>query len=100
MRHVARHEGTGAGPADGDLVADLKGNSPASTQATSSLSRCRWKRLAVPAGRVSSNIMMLSLVSRPRSFKAKERPGVGESKCFPPPAGTTKPFGAVMCCPP
>src|SRR5438094_1500205 len=74
----------------------LNVNSPASTQATSSLSRCRWKRLAVPAGKVSSNIMMLSLVSRPRSFKAKERAGVGESKCFPPPAGTTKPFVAVM----
>jgi hypothetical protein len=25
VRDVARHEGTGAGPADGDLVADLKG---------------------------------------------------------------------------
>ena len=23
---------------------------------------------------------------------AKERPGVGKSKCLPPPAGTTKPF--------
>src|SRR5438034_9908494 len=74
----------------------LKVNSPASTQATSSLSRCRWKRLAAPPGRVSSNIMMLSSVSRPRSFNAKERSGVGESKCFPPPAGTTKPFVAVM----
>jgi hypothetical protein len=43
------------------------------TQATSSLSRCRWKRLLVPAGTVSSNSMMLSLVSCPRSFKAAER---------------------------
>ena len=50
----------------------------------------------MPAGRVSSNIMMLSPVSRPSSFIAKERPGVGELKCFPPPAGTTKPFAAVM----
>ena len=31
----------------------------------------------MPGGRVSSNIMMLSPVSCPRSFKAKERPGVG-----------------------
>jgi hypothetical protein len=56
----------------------------------------QMKRLAVPAGRVSSNSMMLSLVSPPRSFMANERPGVGEAKCFPPPAGTTKPFAAVM----
>ncbi len=27
---------------------------------------------------------------------ANERPGVGEAKCLPPPAGTTKPFVAVM----
>ena len=27
---------------------------------------------------------------------ANERPGVGEAKCFPPPAGTTKPFAAIM----
>src|SRR5260370_30002083 len=36
--------------------------------------------------------MMLSVVARQRSLKAKERAGVGEWKCFPPPAGTTKPF--------
>jgi hypothetical protein len=66
----------GAGPADGKL-ADLKGDLAASAQATSSLSRCRWKRLLVPAGRVSSNIMMLSPVWRPRSVNAREWPGVG-----------------------
>jgi hypothetical protein len=35
-------------------------------------------RERLPAGKVSSNIMMLSLVSRPSSFTAKERPGVGD----------------------
>ena len=40
--------------------------------------------------------MMLSLVSWPRSFKAAKRPGVVLSRCFPPSAGTTKPFVAVM----
>src|SRR5712691_2557470 len=55
MRDVAREERAGAGPADGNIVA-----SPASTQATSSLSWCRWKRLLVPARTVSWNSMMLS----------------------------------------
>jgi len=63
----------------------LKVISPASTQATSSLSRCRWKRLAVPAGKVSSNIMMLWLVLMAEEFKSKKRPGDGESRRFPPP---------------
>src|SRR2546425_5348988 len=76
--------------------AGLKVISPASTQATSSLSRCRWKRLLVPTDTVSSNSMMLSLASWPRSFKAAKRPGVVMSRCFPPPAGTTKPFVSVM----
>jgi hypothetical protein len=40
--------------------------------------------------------MMLSLVSRPSSFMAKERPGAGESKCLPPPADMTKPAAALM----
>jgi hypothetical protein len=96
MRDIARNERASAGLADGNLVADPKVNSPASTQATSSLSRCRWWRLAVPAGRVSSNIMILPPVSRPSSFSAKERPGVGEPKHFAPPAGTTKPVVALM----
>src|SRR5271157_1365684 len=43
--------------------------------------------------------MMLSLVSRPSSFKTKERPGVGESKRLPPPAGKTKPSAALMSMP-
>jgi hypothetical protein len=41
MPDVAREERAGAGPADGNIVADLKGDLAASTQATSSLSRCR-----------------------------------------------------------
>src|SRR6516225_11108594 len=40
--------------------------------------------------------MMLSPVSRPKSFKSKKRPGVGEAWCLPPPAGTTKPLAAVI----
>src|SRR4029077_365977 len=40
--------------------------------------------------------MILSLVSWPRSFKANKRPGVGDEKCFPPPAGMTRPLVAVM----
>src|SRR3989441_3031976 len=74
----------------------LKVISPSITHATSSLSRWRWKRLLVPAGKVSSNIMMLSLVSWPRSFNAAKRPGAPMSRCAPPPAGTTKPFVAFM----
>src|SRR5262244_3673103 len=74
--------------------------SPASTQATSSLSRCRWKRLLVPAGTVSSNSMTLSFVSRPRSFRAAKRPGAPMSRCVPPPAGTTMPLLAFMEVPP
>ena len=50
----------------------------------------------MPGGRVSSNRMILSPVSRPKSFKSKKRPGVGEAWCLPPPAGTTKPLAAVM----
>ena len=64
-------------------------------QATSSLSWCRWRGLVVPAGKVSSNIMILSPVSLPSSFSAKERPGVGEVICFPPPAGYDEAFGDV-----
>src|SRR3984957_17409909 len=78
----------------------IKVNSPSSTQATSSLSWCRCRVLAVPAGNVSSNIMMLSFVSRPSSFKVKERPGDGESKCLPPPAGKTKPSVVLNSVPP
>src|SRR5262249_21524608 len=74
----------------------LKVISPASTQATSSLSRWRCKRLLVPAGTVSSNSMMLPLVSWPTSFKAAKRPGAAMSRCFPPPAGTTRPRSAFM----
>ena len=95
MRHVAREEAQVPGPPTVTSSPILKAISPASTQATSSLSRCRWKRLAVPGGSVSSNIMMLSPVSRPRSFKAAKRPGADMSRCVPPPAGTTKPL-AVM----
>src|SRR5919106_2698611 len=74
----------------------LKVISPASTQATSSLSRCKWERLLVPTGTVSSNSMMLSFVSWPRSFRAAKRPGAVMSRCFPQPAGTTRPFVASM----
>src|SRR5712691_3701482 len=74
----------------------LKVISPASTQATSSLSRCRWNRLLVPTGTVSSNSMMLSLVSWPTSFRAAKRPGAPMSRCFPPPSGTTKPLDEAV----
>src|SRR5215475_3501617 len=77
----------------------LKVISPASTQATSSLSRWRWKRLLVPAGTVSSNSMMLPLVSWPRSFSAANRPGAAMSRCCPPSVGTTRPFVAFMLMP-
>ena len=51
----------------------------------------------VPAGRVSSNIMMLfSPVSRPRSFNAKERPGVGEVEMLSAARGYDKAFVAFM----
>src|SRR5579872_5215106 len=40
--------------------------------------------------------MMLPSVSCPTSFMAKDRPGVGEAKCLPPPGGTTNPFAAAM----
>ena len=49
MWEIARHERAGAGPAYDHLIPIFKVISPASTQATSSLSRCRWKRLVVPA---------------------------------------------------
>ena len=94
MRDVAREERAGAGPPTVTSSPILKVISPVSTQATSSLSRCRWKRLLAPTGTVPSNSMMLSLVSWPRSFKAAKRPGAVMSRCFPPPAGTTKPFVA------
>src|SRR5207245_2510617 len=89
--------GVGGGAATGPVPPPvtprplLKVISPASTQATSSLSRCRWNMLLVPTGTVSSNSMMLSLVSCPTSFRAAKRPGAPMSRCFPPPAGTTKP---------
>src|SRR5262245_52636446 len=74
----------------------LKVISPASTQATSSLSWWRWNRLLVPAGTVSSNSMMLSFVSWPRSFKAAKRPGGPMSRCCPAPAGMTRPLAMFM----
>src|SRR5262245_26162728 len=77
----------------------LKVISPASTQATSSLSRCRWNMLLVPTGTVSSNSMMLSLVSWPTSFRAAKRPGAPMSRCFPPSAGITKPLVASIVMP-
>src|SRR5215813_8670533 len=40
--------------------------------------------------------MMLSFVSWPRSFNAAKRPGADMSRCFPPPAGTTRPLVAFM----
>src|SRR5206468_228829 len=61
-----------------------------------SLSRCRWNRLLVPTGTVSSNSMMLSLVSWPTSFRAAKRPGAPMSRCFPPPVGTTRPVFASI----
>src|SRR5262245_35291709 len=70
--------------------------SPASTNATSSLSRWRWKRLLVPAGTVSSNSMRLSPVSRPRSFNAAKRPGAFMSRYVPPSAGTTRPLDGLI----
>src|SRR5882672_11475753 len=78
----------------------MKVISPSSTQATSSLSRCRCKRLLVPAGTVSSNIMMLSLVWRPTSFTSAKRPGAPMSKRVPPPAGTTNPSLVITSSPP
>ena len=99
MRDVARHERARAGPAGGDFVADLEGELAGKHPGDLVAVAVQVIRLVVPAGRVSSNIMMLSPVSRPRSFNAKERPGVGELKCFPPPAGTTKPFAGVMSLP-
>jgi hypothetical protein len=47
----------------------LKLNSPSKTQATSSLFRCRWNQLLVPAGTACSNIMMLPLVWSVSSFR-------------------------------
>src|SRR6266446_761820 len=72
----------------------LKVISPLSTQATSSLSRCRWNVVSVPEGAVSSNSMMLSAVSLPTSLSAAERPGAMLS-IDPPPGGTTKPFPLI-----
>src|SRR5262249_6231089 len=65
----------------------MKVISPASTQATSSLSRWRWKRLLVPAGRVSSQSMRPPLVPRPRRFKAAKPPGAPLSRCVAPASG-------------
>jgi hypothetical protein len=53
------------------------------------------ERLVVPTGRVSCNIMMLSPVSRPRSFNAKDRPGVVNRNAATA-GGYTKPFATVM----
>jgi hypothetical protein len=69
--------------------------SPSSTQATSSLSWCRWNVVSVPTGAVSSNSMMLSAVSPPSSFSAEERPGAPICRSLPPPGGTTKPFASM-----
>src|ERR1044072_4026798 len=68
----------------------LKVISPSSTQATSSLWWCRWNVLLVPRGRDSSSSMMLSLVCSRRSLRSAKRTGADMSRCFPPPAGTTK----------
>src|SRR5215472_7092265 len=72
----------------------LKVISPLNTQATSSLSRCRWNVVSVPAGAVSSKSMMLSAVSPPTSLSAAERPGA-MLNIDPPPGGTTKPFVSI-----
>src|SRR5580704_3200840 len=72
----------------------LKVISPVNTQATSSLSRCRWKFVSAPKGAVSSNSMMLPEVSPLTSFSAAERPRA-MSNTGPPPGGTIKPFPLI-----
>src|SRR5882757_2387503 len=70
----------------------LNVNSPSSTQATSSLSRCRWSQLFLePAGTVCSNRVTLWPVSRPNSFIDMTWPD-DSLRCCPPPAGTMTPF--------
>jgi hypothetical protein len=49
-----------------------------------------------PILKVISPASTQALVSWPTSFKAAKRPGVAMSRCWPPPAGTTKPFVAVI----
>src|SRR5262245_57364445 len=74
----------------------LNVNSPSSTQAISSLSRCRWSQLFLaPAGTVCSNRVTLSPVSRPNSFMDMTWPDAS-SRCLPPPGGTNTPLFMVM----
>jgi hypothetical protein len=96
MRDVARHECTGAGPPGGGFVADLEGEFTGQHPGDFVAVVVQMIEARRSGGQVSSNIMMLSSVSRPRSFNAKGRPGVGGSKCVPPPAGRTKPFAALI----
>src|SRR4029077_10073460 len=72
----------------------LKVISPVSTQATSSLSRCRWNVVSVAEGAASSNSMTMSAVSPPTNLSAAERPGA-MLNIDPPPGGTTKPFPLI-----
>jgi len=74
-----------------DLEGDLAGEHPGDLVAVA----CRWNRLLVPTGTVSSNSMMLSLVSWPTSFRAAKRPGARHVEMLPTARGYDQPLCRV-----
>jgi hypothetical protein len=96
MRDVAWHERAGAGPADGDLVTDLKGDLAGEypSDLVAVVVEMEEALGAGGQGFLEQHDALFGLTAE--ELQAKERPGVGESKCFPPPAGTTNPFVAVI----
>jgi hypothetical protein len=99
---VSMHAGRCAGrtrtcrPADGNLVADLKGDL-AGEHPGDLVAVAVYMEEALGADRygfLEQHAALIGLVAE--ELKAAERPGVVMSRCFPPPANTTKPFVAVM----
>ena len=79
MWEIARHERAGAGPAYGHLIADLQGHLAREHPGDLVVVAVQMEEACGTGGRASSNIMMLSPVSRPSSFNAKQRPVVAEA---------------------